>query len=158
MSALRKLIKKAKDEENEAEKKELSSYARNYLPMLANLYTTKYTGTDEEGQRLAAFETIKVRMKNFIETCIRKEFLNFFYFVQMYLMVTDKNLVGELFDTALSKIIEVKDNDFLRESLIDLVRLLTEYTDIKRIKILYEKIVPTLKDDKHPKDQKKAYR
>lgn len=83
---------------------------------------------------------------------------NFLSFVQTYLTVTDKNLVGEMFDTALNKIVETKDNDFLRESLIDLVRLLTEYTDINRIKILYDKIVPTLKDDKHPKDQKKAYR
>lgn len=64
MSALRKLIRKANEQENEAEKKELSIYAKNYLPMLANLYTTKYVGTDEEGQRLAAFETIKVGSKN----------------------------------------------------------------------------------------------
>jgi hypothetical protein len=30
------------------------------LPILFNLYTSKSKGTDKEGQRLAAYETVKV--------------------------------------------------------------------------------------------------
>jgi len=38
----------------------LGKFAKNYLPILFNIYTTKPVGTDEEGQRLAALDTIKV--------------------------------------------------------------------------------------------------
>lgn len=59
MTALRKLITYAK-ENSEEDISELSRFAKNYLPLLFNLYTTKPKGSDEEGQRLAAYETIKV--------------------------------------------------------------------------------------------------
>jgi len=60
MSALRKLITSSQEAANEDNVKEMARFAKNYLPILFNLYTTKPSGTDEEGQRLAAFETIKV--------------------------------------------------------------------------------------------------
>lgn len=47
---------------NSEDRDELSKFAKNYLPILFNLYTTKPHGTDEEGERLAAFETIKVML------------------------------------------------------------------------------------------------
>lgn len=58
MGSLRKLIATAKENENEDEIKEIGRFAKNYLPLLFNLYTTKPTGTDEEGQRLAALDTV----------------------------------------------------------------------------------------------------
>jgi ribosomal RNA-processing protein 12 len=45
---------------NEENVKEMARFAKNYLPILFNLYTTKPNGTDEEGQRLAAYETVRV--------------------------------------------------------------------------------------------------
>jgi len=60
MSALRKLITSSQEAANEDNVKEMVRFAKNYLPILFNLYTTKPSGTDEEGQRLAAFETVKV--------------------------------------------------------------------------------------------------
>jgi ribosomal RNA-processing protein 12 len=60
MSALRKLITSSQEANNEDNVKEMSRFAKNYLPILFNLYTTKASGTDEEGQRLAAYETVKV--------------------------------------------------------------------------------------------------
>lgn len=60
MTGLRKLIATAKENENEEEKYELGRFAKNYLPILFNLYTNKPNGTDEAGQRLACLDTIKV--------------------------------------------------------------------------------------------------
>lgn len=62
MASLRKLIIVAKKNENEEDIAEISRFDKNYLPILFNVYTTKSIGTDEEGQRLAALDTIKVRV------------------------------------------------------------------------------------------------
>ena len=60
MAALRKLIKNSVDSNKLEDINELAKFAKNYLPLLFNIYTTKPSGTDEEGQRLSAIETIKV--------------------------------------------------------------------------------------------------
>lgn len=62
MAALRKLITKATEINNSEDILELARFAKNYLPLLFALYTTKPTGTDEEGHRLATFDTIKVTL------------------------------------------------------------------------------------------------
>lgn len=64
MTALRRLIIHSQEGEpspkKEEDLRELGRFAKNYLPILFNLYTTKSNGSEEEGHRLAAFETIKV--------------------------------------------------------------------------------------------------
>ncbi|KAK9890844.1 hypothetical protein WA026_012190 [Henosepilachna vigintioctopunctata] len=60
MASLRKLITFAKSNENKDDLNELARFDKNYLPILFNIYTSKSIGTDEEGQRLAALETIKL--------------------------------------------------------------------------------------------------
>lgn len=60
MASIRKLITCAKDEDNTDDLEELGRFDKNYLPILFNIYTTKPVGTDEDGQRLAALDTIKV--------------------------------------------------------------------------------------------------
>lgn len=64
MTALRRLIIHSQEGERTPKKEEdlqeLGRFAKNYLPILFNLYTNKSKGSEEEGQRLAAFETIKV--------------------------------------------------------------------------------------------------
>lgn len=60
MTSLRKLINHAKNSEDEGDLKELARFDKNYLPILFNVYSCKPIGSDEEGHRLAAFETIKV--------------------------------------------------------------------------------------------------
>ena len=37
----------------------MSARAKNYLPILSNLYTVAPAGSEETGQRLAVYETIK---------------------------------------------------------------------------------------------------
>lgn len=58
MQALRKLI--ACSEDNEDDRNELARFAKNYLPILLNIYMTPAKGSSAEGQRLAALETIQV--------------------------------------------------------------------------------------------------
>ncbi|XP_001606680.2 RRP12-like protein [Nasonia vitripennis] len=135
MAALRRLIQRSVDNNNNEDIDELSRYAKNYLPVLFNLYTIKPQGSDEEGQRLATYETIKV-----------------------YLKITSKELVGELFDKALDNLEKSDETEFFKESIFDLVRVLCQFTDINRVQVLYEKCVPILSDTKHQKEQKKAYR
>ncbi|CAG2058942.1 unnamed protein product, partial [Timema podura] len=59
MSSLRRLIAWCQANKDEAGLSELARFSKNYVPILFNVYTTKPIGSDEEGQRLAAFETVK---------------------------------------------------------------------------------------------------
>lgn len=70
MSALRKLIIHSQEGEPSSKKEEdlqeLARFAKNYLPILFNLYTTKASNSEEEGHRLAAYETIKVLLYSLV--------------------------------------------------------------------------------------------
>ncbi|KAM0736189.1 RRP12-like protein [Formica fusca] len=135
MAALRKLIGKATRDECVDDVAELARFAKNYLPILFNLYTTKPSGTDEEGQRPAAFDTIKT-----------------------YMTIASGDLANEMFERALNKLDEPGKDDFFKESVYDLIRVLIGYTDIEKLKKYYDMCVPLLKDDTKQKEQKKAYR
>lgn len=138
MAALRKLIAKATRSGEEAadDVAELGRFAKNYLPILFNLYTTRPSGTDEEGARLAALDTIKA-----------------------YLTITSSELANELFDRARAKLDEPDADDFFREGVHDLTRALIGYTSADRLSEHYEtRCVPALKNGTARKEQKKAYR
>ncbi|KAI4482155.1 hypothetical protein M0802_013793 [Mischocyttarus mexicanus] len=112
MSALRKLIVKATESNNTEDISELAYYAKNYLPVLFALYTTKPTGTDEEGHRLAALETIKI-----------------------YLTITKQDLTNELFDKALDKL---KDTEARIRCLTHLIK---DHSNLEKSKFL-QAIIP----------------
>ncbi|GAB1867081.1 RRP12-like protein [Camponotus japonicus] len=135
MAALRKLIGKATRDECVDDIAELARFAKNYLPILFNLYTTKPSGTDEEGQRLAAFDTIKT-----------------------YMTIASSDLANEMFERALTKTDEPGADEFFKESVYDLIRVLIGYTDVDKFKKYYDMCMPVLKDDTKQKEQKKAYR
>jgi len=135
MTALRKLITTAMLNENEADIAELARFAKNYLPILFNLYTTKPNGTDEEGQRLAALDTIKI-----------------------YMTITSSELANELFDRAFNKLSEPNADTFFKESIYDVIRVLIGYTDVTRLNKCYDMCILFLKDNTKQKEQKKAYR
>ncbi|KAG7200816.1 hypothetical protein KM043_003187 [Ampulex compressa] len=135
MSALRKLVLRAVEKDDKGDIAELARFSRNYLPLLLNLYVTKPNGTDEEGQRLAAFDTMKI-----------------------YLTITNQNLANELFDRAFDRLVNLDTDDFIMESACDILRVLMGYTDLARLKTLYDVCVPYLKDNSKGKKQKKAYR
>lgn len=134
MTSLRRLIINNRDNYMEGNVNELRKYAKNYLPILFNVYTTKHKGSDEEGQRLAAFETI-----------------------QVYLTIASSELAAELFDKAASKLKLDNVEEFTKESMLDLLRVLISYQSVERIEEIYTGIQKAVVD---PKDrhQKKSYR
>lgn len=73
MQGLRKLIVGSVDEDD---RKELGRYAKNYLPILLNIYMSPAKGAVAEGQRLAALETIQVGCTLFYKT---KDRFSFFF-------------------------------------------------------------------------------
>lgn len=135
LHALRRLVTRAVENNKEEDIRELARFAKNYLQLFLSLYTTKPNGTDEEGQRSSTYSTIKI-----------------------YLTIANKELVHELFDRALSKLKEPDVDDFLNESIHDIIRLLIEHIDIDKIKAFYDISVLCLKENSKLKEQKKVYR
>lgn len=78
--------------------------------------------------------------------------------LQVYLTITNKDLIHELFDRALSRLKELNADDFFKESVHDIIRLLVEYTDIDRLKTFYDMCILSIKESSNIKEQKKAYR
>ncbi|CAH1969238.1 unnamed protein product [Acanthoscelides obtectus] len=138
MAALRKLIISAKYSGNEGDTKELSRFDKNYLPILFNVYSTKPIGTDEESQRLAAFDTIK-----------------------LYLTIARPELTQQLFSHAIEKLNAPSDepeDHYIKESILDLIRALVSYQNKENVELLYDQCIKLLPDIKSNKEQKKAYR
>ncbi|XP_047032780.1 RRP12-like protein [Helicoverpa zea] len=133
MQALRKLISCSSD--NEADLQELGRFAKNYLPILLNIYMSPAKGSSAEGQRLAALETI-----------------------QVYLTISEQSLREELFTNALQQLETSKDNQFQRESILDIIRALVLYQSSDRIAKLFDDWVYPLCETvlEDPKKHKKA--
>ncbi|XP_022120685.2 RRP12-like protein [Pieris rapae] len=132
MAGLRKLISSA---ELEKDKLELAKYAKNYVPILLNVYMTPAKGNTAEGQRLAALDTI-----------------------QVYLTISDQSLRQELFDNSIKQLETSETNHFQRESILDIIRILVLYQNSSQIANLFEKWVYPLCETvlENPKKQKKA--
>ncbi|XP_013142021.1 PREDICTED: RRP12-like protein [Papilio polytes] len=130
MQAIRKLIMCSEDEDQ----KELGRFAKNYLPILLNIYMTPAKG-EGEGHRLAALETI-----------------------QIYLTITDQNVREELYKNAITQLEASIDNHFQRESILDVIRLLILYQTSEEIAVLFDKWVFPLAETviEDPKKFKKA--
>ncbi|XP_033220095.1 RRP12-like protein [Belonocnema kinseyi] len=135
MGALRRLINHSVENNNKEDIETLGKFSKNYLPILFNLYSTKPHGSDEEGQRQAAFETIK-----------------------LYLSITSEDFLTTFFKKAMTKIQEETTDEFEKESIFDLLRLFAQFTDIGNLKTVYEFCVPLIMSKENQKEQKKAYR
>ena len=131
LSALRQLILKAAlVDEN---KIIISKKAKNYLPILFNLYTTKPNGSEEATQRQSIFETIK-----------------------LFMSIADQNLLQDLFDKALN---EYKNSaeEFKVDACLDLLQGLLPYQQKDRIADMFTICSSQVKGS-DAKKQKKAYR
>ncbi|XP_013779774.1 RRP12-like protein isoform X2 [Limulus polyphemus] len=131
LASLRLLV--LKNLEIEVNRNELARYAKNYLPIMLNLYTSE-PEDNEEGIRLAVYETIKV-----------------------YLQITDRELCSSLFDKSLLKLKESDITSFSRHAVLDLTRALLLYVSEDQVKELYFYCKPLLQHEDHT-IQKKAYR
>lgn len=135
LASLRKLITHSLETDNKEDILTMSKFSKNYLPLLFNIYTTKVTGSDEEGARLASLETIKI-----------------------YLKISEKELTKELFDKALDKVENKETEEFIKESVMDLLRALLAYQNQQDIGKLYTEIIEKIKEIDNHKEQKKYYR
>nr|CAG4641434.1 EOG090X00E0 [Eurycercus lamellatus] len=144
MAALRQLVIHSKSDEKI--RVEISRYAKNYLPLLFNLFTTKSTTDEEESQRESVYQTIV-------------------YFLQ----VADPVLLYSLFDKAKDKLETAtgnlkseeksvaEENLFVWESVLALLRALVVYQDQERVEGFVQLCLPWILGSE-AKAQKKAYR
>lgn len=78
---------------------------------------------------------------------------------KIYLSITRPELTKQLFTSALEKLSTTDETDqFLIESVMDLVRALVQYQSLDDIQKLYEEFVKKLPEIKNTKEQKKLYR
>lgn len=144
MAALRQLIIHSKNDDKIHA--EVSRYAKNYLPLLFNLFTTKATTDEEESQRESVFQTITY-----------------------YLKVADPELLHSLFDKAKAKMelasaslnsedkAIAEENLFIWDSVLALLRALAVYQDQDRVESFVQLCLPWIMGTE-AKPQKKAYR
>ncbi|XP_058910671.1 RRP12-like protein [Kogia breviceps] len=130
--ALRTLITKGC--EAEADRAEVSRFAKNFLPILFNLYGQPVAAGDTPAPRRAVLETIKT-----------------------YLTITEPQLVNGFLEKASEKVLDPASSDFTRLSVLDLVVALAPHADEAAISKLYFTIRPYLESKAHGV-QKKAYR
>uniref|UniRef100_A0A2R9CL31 Ribosomal RNA processing 12 homolog n=1 Tax=Pan paniscus TaxID=9597 RepID=A0A2R9CL31_PANPA len=130
--ALRTLITKGC--QAEADRAEVSRFAKNFLPILFNLYGQPVAAGDTPAPRRAVLETIRT-----------------------YLTITDTQLVNSLLEKASEKVLDPASSDFTRLSVLDLVVALAPCADEAAISKLYSTIRPYLESKAHGV-QKKAYR
>uniref|UniRef100_A0A2K5F4J6 Ribosomal RNA processing 12 homolog n=1 Tax=Aotus nancymaae TaxID=37293 RepID=A0A2K5F4J6_AOTNA len=130
--ALRTLITKGC--EAEADRAEVSRFAKNFLPILFNLYGQPVADGDTPAPRRAVLETVRT-----------------------YLTITDTQLVNSLLEKASEKVLDPASSDFTRLSVLDLVVALAPCADEAAISKLYSTIRPYLESKTHGV-QKKAYR
>ncbi|XP_052619165.1 RRP12-like protein isoform X2 [Peromyscus californicus insignis] len=130
--ALRTLITKGC--EAEADRAEVSRFAKNFLPILFNLYGQPIAAGEAAAPRRAVLETIKT-----------------------YLTITESQLVNGFLEKATEKVLDPASSDFTRLSVLDLVVALAPHSDEAAISKLYSTIRPYLESKVHGV-QKKAYR
>ncbi|XP_076034709.1 RRP12-like protein [Oratosquilla oratoria] len=138
MAALRAMI-----EGNLENPGRLAIYGKNYLPALFNVYlcTPKKMQAEggegpfiENGQRLAAYATIKIYLK-ILPQPRRNEFLS--------LIMTKYN----------------DEKSFIkRQALLDIARAFLPYLESSLLQRLYNKVSPLLEQSKEKKEQKSVYR
>uniref|UniRef100_A0A8D2DDX0 Ribosomal RNA processing 12 homolog n=1 Tax=Sciurus vulgaris TaxID=55149 RepID=A0A8D2DDX0_SCIVU len=130
--ALRTLITKGCAAE--ADRAEVSRFAKNFLPILFNLYGQPVAAEDTPAPRRSVLETIKT-----------------------YLTITESQLVNGFLEKASEKVLDPASSDFTRLSVLDLVVALAPHADEAAISKLYSTIRPYLESKAHGV-QKKAYR
>jgi ribosomal RNA-processing protein 12 len=97
------------------------------------LYTAVPAGSEEAGQRLAAFETIK-----------------------LYYQLSDAELLNTLFDKGLEKY-RTETAQFTKDAIMDLLRSLIPHIGPDRLAVLYQETMARVTSTEQ-KEQKKAYR
>ncbi|CAF3322734.1 unnamed protein product [Rotaria socialis] len=135
LAVLRNLISKTN---NESDREEIAKYAKNYLPLLFNLYTSEKWNASRDPVRQSVFETIK-----------------------RYLTITDHELCQQFFDKSLEKMKNTELDQTTLTYLLDIVLALVPYLEQKCLETLEEKLKQlfSMKDGSLKRSaMKKSYR
>ncbi|MBN3312286.1 RRP12 protein, partial [Atractosteus spatula] len=130
--ALRTLINKSC--EKEEDRAEVGRFAKNFLPILFNVYSQQPVAGESTPLRMPMLDTIKV-----------------------YLTITDQQLVCTFLQKAVEKLNTPECTEFTRLSVMDLIVVMAPCVDEATMSQTYEIIRPCL-ESKDPGVQKKAYR
>ncbi|NXU48748.1 RRP12 protein, partial [Turnix velox] len=130
--ALRTLIHKGC--QTDAEKAEVGRFAKNFLPILFNVYSPSEEDEGSSAQRRSVLDTIRA-----------------------YLAITDPQMVCGFLQKASEKLTSPESSEFTRLSILDLVVAMAPYADEQALGSLYHTIQPSLQSKEHSM-QKKAYR
>ncbi|XP_063818418.1 RRP12-like protein [Pseudophryne corroboree] len=130
--ALRTLINKGC--ETEPDKAEVSRFAKNFLPILFNVYSQPPAPGEGASQKLPMLDTVRA-----------------------YLTIADQQLVSGFLEKAGVKLTEVETSEAMRLSVLDLIVAMAPYADEPSMTKIYKTIRPYLEDKNHSL-QKKAYR
>ncbi|XP_075573732.1 RRP12-like protein isoform X2 [Pelecanus crispus] len=130
--ALRTLIHKGC--ETDAERAEVGRFAKNFLPILFNVYSQPEEDGGSSAQRRSVLDTVRA-----------------------YLTITDPQMVCGFLQKASEKLTSPESSEFARLSILDLVVAMAPYADEQSLGSLYRTIQPSLQS-KERSMQKKAYR
>ncbi|KFO11819.1 RRP12-like, partial [Balearica regulorum gibbericeps] len=130
--ALRTLIHKGC--ETDAERAEVGRFAKNFLPILFNVYSQPEEDGRSSAQRRSVLDTVRA-----------------------YLTITDPQMVCGFLQKASEKLTSPESSEFTRLSILDLVVAMAPYADEQSLGSLYRTIQPSLQS-KERSMQKKAYR
>ncbi|KFP83509.1 RRP12-like, partial [Apaloderma vittatum] len=130
--ALRTLIHKGC--ETDAEQTEVGRFAKNFLPILFNVYSQAEEDGSSSAQRRSVLDTVRA-----------------------YLTITDPQMVCGFLQKASMKLSSPESSEFTRLSILDLVVAMAPYVDEQSLRSLYRTIEPFLQS-KERSMQKKAYR
>ncbi|KAL2302898.1 hypothetical protein Nmel_010351 [Mimus melanotis] len=130
--ALRTLIHKGC--KTDAERAEVGRFAKNFLPILFNVYSQPEENGGTNAQRRSVLDTVRA-----------------------YLTITDPQMVCGFLEKASAKLTSPESSEFTRLSILDLVVAMAPYADEKSLDSLYHTIQPSLQSKEHSM-QKKAYR
>ncbi|XP_043216714.1 RRP12-like protein [Amphibalanus amphitrite] len=132
LSALRLLATKSSDDE--ASRAEVARFAKNYLPILFNLYMTLPSSGPGQGHRAAVLETVTA-----------------------YLTVADHDLIKALVDKALEKVGAGEPSDEDRAHMLDLLRTMLPHMEADVIARVWGYAGPFVEGEQRL-SQKTAYR
>uniref|UniRef100_A0A8C6NAX8 RRP12-like protein n=1 Tax=Melopsittacus undulatus TaxID=13146 RepID=A0A8C6NAX8_MELUD len=130
--ALRTLIHKGCG--TDAERAEVGRFAKNFLPILFNVYSQAEEDGGSSAQRRSVLDTVRA-----------------------YLTITDPQMVCGFLQKASLKLTSPESSEFARLSILDLVVAMAPYADEQSLDSLYRTIQPSLQS-KERSVQKKAYR
>ncbi|KAM8806123.1 RRP12-like protein [Eudromia elegans] len=130
--ALRTLIHKGC--ETDAERAEVGRFAKNFLPILFNVYSQPGEDGESSAQRRSVLDTVRA-----------------------YLTITEPQMVCGFLQKASEKLTSSASSEFARLSILDLIVAMAPYADEQSLGSLYRTIQPSLQSKEHSV-QKKAYR